>query len=56
MYLRLVASHHLGPLALAFIDLKKAYDQLPRATLWHILAEELEVLVDILTGIKALYS
>ena len=44
-----------GPLALAFIDLEKAYDRLPRVTLWRVLAEELEVPEDIRTGIEAMY-
>ena len=39
---------------MAFIDLEKAYDCLPRVTLWRVLAE-LEVPVDIIFGIKALY-
>ena len=43
-YLFLAASHHKGPLALAFIDLEKAYNWLPRVALWHVLAE-LEVLI-----------
>ena len=54
-YLLLAASHHCGPLALAFINLEKAYDRLPRLTLWHVLAEDLKVLADIRTGIEALY-
>ena len=54
-YLLLAASRHRGPLALAFIDLEKAYDRLPRLTLWRVLAEELEVPADIRTGIEALY-
>ena len=53
--LLLVAYHHQGPLVVAFIDLEKAYDQLPRVILWHMLAEELKVPVDIRTGIEALY-
>ena len=55
MYLLLAASRHQGPLALAFIDLEKAYDWVPRTTLWRVLAEELEVPVDIWTGVEALY-
>ena len=54
-YLLLAASCHRGPLALAFIDLEKAYDRLPRLSLWRVLAEELEVPADIRTGIEALY-
>ena len=54
-YLLLAASRHPGPLALAFIDLEKAYDRLPRLTLWRVLAEELEVPADVRTGIEALY-
>ena len=54
MYLLFVASHHWGPLALAFIDLEKAYNQFPWVTLWCMLAEELVVLPDIWTGIEAL--
>ena len=42
-------------MVLAFIDLGKAYDGLPRFTLWCVLAKELEVPVDIRTGIEALY-
>ena len=53
-YLLLVASRHRGPLALAFIDLEKAYDQVPKTTLWQVLAEELEVLADMQTGVEAL--
>ena len=55
MYLLLAASHQWGPLALAFIDLEKAYNGVPRTTLWRILAEELEVPADIQTGVEALY-
>ena len=40
---------------MAFLDLEKAYDRLPRVTLWRVLAEELEVPEDIRTGIEALY-
>ena len=54
-YLLLAASRHHGPLALAFINLEKAYDRLPRLTLWRVLAEELEVPEDIRTGTEALY-
>ena len=54
-YLLLAASHHHRPLALAFIDLDKAYDRLPRLTLWRVPAEELKVPADIRTGIEALY-
>ena len=54
-YLLLAASHHRGPLALAFIDLEKAYDRIPRTTLWRVLAEELEVVADIWTRVEALY-
>ena len=55
MYLLLAASHQRGPLALAFLDLEKAYDWLPRVTLWRVLAAELEVPEPIRTGIEALY-
>ena len=55
-YLLLAASCHQGPLALAFIDLEKAYDRAPRFTFWQVLAEELEVLADIRTGIELLYN
>ena len=54
-YLLLAASHQRGPLALAFLDLEKAYDWLPRVTLWRVLAAELEVPEPIRTGIEALY-
>ena len=54
-YLLLVASRHWGPLALAFIDLIKVCDQLPRVAFWHTLAEDMEVPKDIRTGIEALY-
>ena len=49
--LLLATSCYWGPLPLAFIDLEKAYDSLPRLTLWCVLAEELEVSADIRTGI-----
>ena len=42
-------------MVLAFIDLEKAYNHLPRVTLWYMLAEVLEVPVDIRTGIEALF-
>ena len=54
-YLLLEASHHRGPLALTFIDLKKAHDRLPRAAPLHVLTEELEVPIDIRAGMEALY-
>ena len=54
-YLLLAASCHGTSLVLASIDLEKAYDRLPRLTLCCVLAEELEVPVDIRTGIEALY-
>ena len=54
-YLLLAASRHWGPLALTFINLQKAYDRVPRTTFWRVLAEELEVLADIRTGVEALY-
>ena len=54
-YLLLASSHQSGPLALAFLDLQKTYDWLPRVTLWHILAAELEVPEPIRTVIEALY-
>ena len=54
-YLLLAASCQWDPLELAFIDLAKAYDWLPMATLWLMLAEELEVPDDGRIGIKALY-
>ena len=54
-YLLLAASHQRGPLALAFLDLEKAYDRLPRVTLWRVLAAEQEVPEPIRTGIEALY-
>ena len=38
-YLLLAASCQWDPLELAFIDLAKAYDWLPMATLWLMLAE-----------------
>ena len=54
-YLLLVASSWRGPLALAFLNLKKAYYWLLRVTLWRMLAEGLEVPEDVSMGIKALY-
>ena len=54
-YLLLATSHHRRPLVLAFINLEKAYNRLPRLTLLRVLAEELEVPADIRTGIEALY-
>ena len=54
-YLLLVPSCYQGPLVLPFIDLDEAYEQLPRAALWYMLAEQLELLVDIRTSIEALY-
>ena len=40
---------------MVFIDIEKAYDRIPRATLWRALAEELEIPQDIYEGILALY-
>ena len=40
---------------MAFIDLEKAYDRIPRVQLWHVLAEELGVPEDLRTGVEALY-
>ena len=39
-------------MALTFIDLEKAYNWVPRTTLWWVLAEELEVLADIQTVVE----
>ena len=55
MYLLLAASCHRGPLALALIYLKKAYNWLHRVALRCMMTEELEVPADIQTSIEALY-
>ena len=44
-----------GPVALGFIDLTKAYDSVPRARLWSVLADELGVAADLQDGILSLY-
>ena len=54
-HLLLVAFFWWCPLALAFLDLEKAHNQLPRVTLWCVLAEELKVPEDIRAGIKDMY-
>ena len=55
IHLPLVASYCSRPLVLAFIDLEKTYDWLPKVTFWCVLADELEVPAGIRFGIKALY-
>ena len=54
-YLLLAASYQRGPQALAFLDLEKAYNWLPRVTLWRVLAVELEVSEPIRTSIEVLF-
>ena len=53
-YLLLAASCQWKTLALASINLEKAYNQLPRVALWCMLAEELEVPEDIRTSMMPL--
>lgn len=36
-YLMMAAAQGRGPLAVAFIDIEKAYDKLPRTQLWEVL-------------------
>ena len=44
-----------GTLALAFIDLERAYDRIRWLTLWRILADKLHIPSDIYMGIEVLY-
>ena len=54
-YLLQAAAAGRGSLAVAFIDLEKAYDRVPRLLLWEVLARELGVPTDLLSGIRAMY-
>lgn len=54
-YLLLAAADNRGPLAIAFIDLEKAYDRIPRDRLWQVFASELDMPSDLYEGILALY-
>ncbi len=47
----LSAAQGRGPLAVAFLDLEKAYDRVPRRQLWVVFAEELGVPLDIQLGL-----
>ena len=54
-YILQCAAAGRGPVALGFIDLTKAYDSVPRARLWSVLADELGVAADLQDGILSLY-
>jgi len=54
-YIPQCAAAGRGPVALGFIDLTKAYDSVPRARLWSVLADELGVAADLQDGILSLY-
>ena len=43
----LSAAQGRGPLAVAFLDLEKAYDRVPRRRLWEVFAQELDIPPDI---------
>ena len=55
-YLMMMAAAGRGPLVVAFIDLEKAYDMIPRAHLLHILAEDVGVPDDLWAGLESLYE
>ena len=42
-YLMLSAAQGRGPLAVAFLDLEKAYDRVPHRRLWSVFVEELGI-------------
>ena len=55
-YLMIATAARRGLLVVAFIDLEKAYDMIPRAHLWQILAEDVGVPDDLRAGLESLYE
>ena len=55
-YLMMAAAAGCGPLVAAFIDLEKAYDMIPWAHLWRILAEDVGVSYNLRAGLESLYE